>query len=251
MLIPPALLHSLFDIAAQGVLHVGAHEAEEAEAYEALGWSPVIWVEMLPDKAAALRDRFAGDARNSLIEAAAWSSSGITRTLHEASNKQSSSLFAPQTHLTAHPEVSFSQRSIETRRLDELLDPAAPLDFLNLDVQGAEVEVMRGLGALLRRFRWVYLEVNLDALYADIPLRADVDRFMLRHGFTRVAEAIHADLGWGDALYVNGASFTPTEVFDLKRRGAAWQQERISAFDLAGDALVDMLRSRAALPAAP
>ena len=49
MLIPPALLHSLFDIAAQGVLHVGAHEAEEAEAYEALGWSPVIWVEMLPD----------------------------------------------------------------------------------------------------------------------------------------------------------------------------------------------------------
>lgn len=242
MLIPPHRLRDLFGVKPHGVLHVGAHEAEEGPAYRELGWGHVVWVEMLPDKAEELRQRFAGDPDNTVIEAAAWGESGIERDVFRASNNQSSSLYRPETHLTAHPEIGFSQDRITTTRLDEVLDPALSFDFLNLDCQGAEVEAMRGLGARLRDVTWVYLEINVDSLYADIPLRADVDAFMFAHGFTRVAEAIHHQLGWGDALYVNGRRLPPTEVFAMKHTGAGLSMTETGLLLLAGDELVEHLR---------
>lgn len=243
MLIPPHRLRDLFRVAPHGVLHVGAHEAEEGPAYRDLGWGHVTWVEMLPDKAEELRRRFAGDAGNTVIEAAAWGESGIERDVFRATNNQSSSLYRPETHLTAHPEIGFSQDRITTTRLDEVLDPALSFDFLNLDCQGAEVEAMRGLGARLLDVTWVYLEINVDSLYADIPLRGEVDAFMFAHGFTRVAEAIHQHLGWGDALYVNGRKLPPAEVFEMKHIGAGLSLTETGVLLLAGDALVDHLRA--------
>lgn len=243
MLIPPHRLRDLFHVAPQGVLHVGAHEAEEGPAYRALGWGHVTWVEMLPDKAEDLRRRFAGDPDNTVIEAAAWGESGIEREVFRASNTQSSSLYRPETHLAAHPRIAFTRDRIVTRRLDEVLDPALSFDFLNLDCQGAEVEAMRGLGARLRDVTWVYCEINIDPLYAGIPLRAEVDAFLFAHGFTRVAEAIHRHLGWGDALYANGRKLPPARVFEMKHTGAGLSMTETDVLLLAGDELIDHLRA--------
>jgi FkbM family methyltransferase len=244
MLIAPHILRDLFDVAPRGVLHVGAHEAEEEPIYRDLGWGPVTWVEMLPDKAAALRQRFAGDSQNVLIEAAAWSVSGCERDVFEASNKQSSSLFRPQTHVSAHPDVAFeSGKPITTRRLDEVLDPAVRPEFLNLDCQGAEVEVMKGLGDRLGHFKWCYIEINVEPLYEDIPLLRDVDAFMLDHGFTRIVQAIHSEVGWGDALYGNGRILDARDLFRLKLRGAQWRGFGADPLRLGGDDLIDFLRS--------
>ena len=249
MLIRADILRDLFGVAPKGVLHVGAHEAEEEPAYRELGWGPVVWVEMLPDKAEALRRRFADDPLNSVIEAAAWGESGIERDLYESDNKQSSSLYAPQTHLVAHPEVRFERRGrIVTRRLDEVLEPRFHPEFLNLDVQGAELEVMIGLGARLTAVKWCYLEVNLDALYAQIPLRDEVDAFLRARGFTRIVEAIHERFGWGDALYANGQAFPPEALFRHKLAGAKLRTPSLSPLDLCGPELVAYLKFGAPPP---
>lgn len=252
MLIPPYQLRDQFGVAPHGVLHVGAHEAEEGAMYQALGWGPVTWVEMLPDKAEELRRRFAGDPANTVIEAAAWGETGIERDVYEASNKQSSSLFRPQTHLTAHPEITFEQgRRIRTQRLDEVLDPALRPEFLNLDVQGAEVEVMKGLGERLLQIKWCYLEINRDPLYAGIPLRDEVESFLQARGFTRIVESIHEHLGWGDALYANGRLLPPQDLFRWKLRGAQREAARQpGVLELEGDDLIDALNF-ATPPAAP
>lgn len=73
-------------VRARGVLHVGAHEGEEGAFYHRQGWGPVIWVEMLPEKAADLRARLAGGG-DQVIEAACWDADGELITLNRASDE--------------------------------------------------------------------------------------------------------------------------------------------------------------------
>jgi FkbM family methyltransferase len=193
----------LFGVEPRGVLHIGAHEAEERQAYADLGWGPTIWVEMLPDKAAALRERFRDDPANVVIEAACWSDEH-TITVYRASNGQSSSLLRPARHLKVHSDVTFEQASVTviTKRLDTLVGPDTPFDFINVDTQGAELEVLRGMGTLLAKVRWAYLEINERELYAGCALLPEVDGFMRAQGFVRAIRLMVGRTGWGDALYV-------------------------------------------------
>src|SRR5665213_2100681 len=118
----------------RGVLHVGAHEAEERHVYRARGWGPVVWVEMLPEKAESLRTEFARDPENLVLEAACWSTE-IDLPIHRASNGQSSSLLEPSDHLRVHPHVTFLQTGelVRTQRLDRLLPREASFDYISVD----------------------------------------------------------------------------------------------------------------------
>lgn len=44
----------------RGIIHVGAHDAEELDVYKAYGITRVVWIEANPDKAALLSKRLAG-----------------------------------------------------------------------------------------------------------------------------------------------------------------------------------------------
>ncbi len=219
MLIPVADLSARFAVKANGVLHVGAHDAEEAEDYRRHHWGPVIWVEMLPDKAAALRRNFKGDPDNPVIEAACWDRDGDAVELFRADNGQSSSLLQPRSHLTAHPGIAFSDGGqMQTSRLDTILPAEARFDFINVDIQGAELRALIGLGDWLDRVTWAYLEVNSRELYRGCALLPDIDRFMAARGFVRLTLRMTAH-GWGDALYVNRRKVAGARL--LRLRGTA------------------------------
>ena len=57
MYVSVAELSKDWNIAPTGVLHVGAHLAEEALDYETFGWTPVIWVEAQPNLVQALNSK--------------------------------------------------------------------------------------------------------------------------------------------------------------------------------------------------
>jgi len=218
MLIPVRDLVTVWGVEPRGVLHVGAHEAEEADAYAAAGWQPVWWVEMLPDKCAVLSAKFRDDPLNRVLQGACWDEDGVALDVFRASNGQSSSLLAPRDHLRDHPDVSFHKTApILTTRLDSLLPATATFDLVNLDLQGAELRALRGLGRHLAQVKWAYVEVNTRPLYASCCLVDELDRFMASAGFRRVATRMAGPWsGWGDALYVNasrvGAIPFPTSV---------------------------------------
>lgn len=71
---------------------------------------------------------------------------------------------------------------LRTRRLDTLLD-GARADFLKLDVQGFELQVLRGATAALKSAQAVLLEVSLLRINAGAPLFAEVVAFMAERGF--------------------------------------------------------------------
>lgn len=220
MLVPVDALAKTFGVRPTGVLHVGAHEAEEWEDYQRFGWGPVIWVEMLPEKAELLRTRFAGNKQTTVINAACWDEDGKRLPLFRANNGQSSSLLAPDHHLQAHPTVTFStEGSMTTSRLDSLLPKQATFDFLNFDIQGAELNALKGLGSRLAHVSWAYLEINRKPLYAGCALLPDLDQFLAEQGFRRVVLRMAGNSGWGDALYANVRKLGFARILKLQAKG--------------------------------
>jgi FkbM family methyltransferase len=118
---------------------------------------------------------------------------------------QSSSILDLGTHKTAHPEVCFIEDRVKImHRIDKYFTPGAltNLDFLNIDLQGAELKALKGIGKLLHQFKWAYLEVNQQELYKGCALVGEIDDYMLKFGFKRVETKWCGNTGWGDALYI-------------------------------------------------
>jgi hypothetical protein len=89
----------------------------------------------------------------------------------------------------------------QMRRIDELGLDLTGVDFLNLDLQGAEAMAIRGMGDLIKGFKWVYSEVNKEELYEGCMLIDSFDLLMLSHGFRRIETKWCGNTGWGDSLY--------------------------------------------------
>lgn len=200
MLISPSRLRQLFGVRPSGVLHVGAHQAEEFEEYRKAGFGPTIWVEAQSELLARIREVIAG-SEDSVVEAVAWSETGKKLTFQVTSETQSSSLFGLADHLLEYPQIqTMEERQVTTVRLDEVVPPESPFDFVTLDIQGAELEALKGMGDLLSRVKWIFTEVNRREMYEGIPLVQDLDDFLSRQGFRRVV-TLWYPAGWGDALY--------------------------------------------------
>ena len=72
--------------------------------------------------------------------------------------------------------------AVETVRLDDVPETAGA-DLLKLDIQGAELMVLRHATDRLAEAVVVQAEVEFLPLYRDQPLFGDVDRFLRDHGF--------------------------------------------------------------------
>lgn len=85
----------------------------------------------------------------------------------------------------AQPSVPAVQAKARLRTLDGVVrDLGWPsVDFLKIDVQGYELEVLRGASDTLRTSEVVLMECNLIPIYEGAPLLAETIRFMDDHGF--------------------------------------------------------------------
>lgn len=199
MLIPVNEIVRAWSIQPTGIIHVGAHAAEESKDYQRNRWKPVTWIEANP----LLIDRLSQviPIEDDVICAALWDEDGLSIDFNIASNGESSSLLTPAQHLDEYPEIKFTSKlPLKTIRLDSLMSKVP--NFLNLDVQGAEIRVLKGLGKLINSLDYIYTEVNDDELYVDCAKLKDIDMYLEIHGFKRICLRRNGRSGWGDAFYV-------------------------------------------------
>lgn len=201
MLLPPSKLRQYFGVAPVGVLHVGAHHGEELIGYRKASFGKVVWVEAQPELVAQLRQRVEPEG-DVVIQACAWSISGLKKTLHITNNGESSSLYTLGTHETHHPAIKIVEEvEMSTSALSDVIPKDSVFDFINIDIQGAELEALKGLGHRLDSVTWVYLEVNREQLYNGIPQVGEISEWLRKNGFAR-AVALWTPYNWGDALFV-------------------------------------------------
>lgn len=210
MLIDFRNLFPKYNIKPKGVLHVGANIGEERFVYNELGVCRQVWIEANPDIYKKLVENIKDNKDAEAIQACITDDDQFVEIDFHISNNgsQSSSILDLGTHLIAHPEVNYTNTiKLVPQRLDFFFNNVydvfnSDLDFLNIDLQGAELKALKSLGIHLAHFKWAYLEVNKEELYKGCALVGEIDEYMLTFGFKRVETKWCGNTGWGDALYI-------------------------------------------------
>src|SRR5262249_1968558 len=113
---------------------------------------------------------------------------GSERTFYLCAHSMTSSLYEPNMPLLSKfNQVDdltrpVSQTRVQTKRLDDIPE-IKNIDFLKVDVQGADLDVLRGAERHLKTCVAVFTEVEFIPMYKDQPLFADIDTYMRSQGF--------------------------------------------------------------------
>lgn len=188
----------------KGIIHIGAHYGEEISEYIDNGIQDIILFEPLVENFDILSKKV--KTLNANIEGyqVALGSKKGDATMYVSDNeKQSSSVLKPKVHLTHHPHVKFpSTEEVEVHLLDDY--NSNDYNFINMDVQGYELEVLKGGTKTLEHVDYVYCEVNRDEVYENNAYVEELDEFLSDYNMKRVETDWAGDI-WGDALYIREA----------------------------------------------
>lgn len=190
----------------KGIIHIGAHLMEEREVYLAYGLKNTIWVEANHSLYPRLMSTIQGTAEKAFPYAICDKSGSLAKFII-TNNNESSSLLELDKHLLHHPQIHVVRETeVITKRVDDLFAENSidimDYDFVNLDIQGAELLALKGFGELLKNIKYIYSEVNKAHLYKDCALVEEIDEYLSIFGFERV-ETVWTEFEWGDALYKN------------------------------------------------
>ena len=187
----------------KGIVHIGAHYGEEIQEYVDNGIQKITVFEPLSKNFDILSKRLQNvNADIEGYQVALGSKKGIATMFLSSNEAQSSSILKPKQHLELHPDVSFDgTEEVEVSLLDDY--DIRDANFINIDVQGYELEVFKGGKETLKKINYIYCEVNRDEVYEGAPMVEELDEFLGTYSFQRVEthwpETYYT---WGDALYI-------------------------------------------------
>jgi len=189
------------------IVHVGAHQGQEAVEYDAWGAAKVIWIEadpaQLPGLEAAIKQveaqprsllaRLTGTSKtqHQVINALVGDVDGADTDFYLFSNAgASNSIF------TKHPDVTENMDwlnetgevlRLKMRTLDALLAKnnisADSIDFLALDIQGAELLCLKGATQVLENLRYMEVEISKERFYDGGVLLDELEPWLNARGF--------------------------------------------------------------------
>lgn len=195
-------LSKKYNFKVKGVIHIGGHYGEEYELYNSLK-VPSLFFEPLNSNYRVLKNKVGHDPNVLTFQCALGNENKlITMNVETANNGQSSSILKPKKHLEQYPHITFdSTEEVNMFKLDDIDLDLTPYNFLNIDVQGYELEVFKGAFESLKSIDYIISEVNRDEVYENCPHINELDEYLSQLNFKRV-EINWAGGSWGDALYV-------------------------------------------------
>lgn len=205
MLIPLDQLLKKYNIPPRGVVHVGAHMAEESDIYNVCNFKNVVWIEGNAKLIPLIEEKLKPYPQQKIYQALIDREEKETE-FHLTNNTQSSSIYALKEHAKQYPGIVVEKKIVsKTIRLDSFFKTHAidlkDFNFINLDIQGNELNALKSLGEDLKYFDFIYTEVQVTQLYANSHNIHEMDRFLFSNGFEREETDLQYR-SWGDALYV-------------------------------------------------
>ena len=205
MLIPFETITNKYDMKINGILHIGAHNCEELSAYNKYGIpnNKIIWIEANPE---IYKKNVNVDSSRIIKNFVCCHKDEGVSILNIANNGQSSSILELGSHKQSYPSIKYINHvEVQNKRIDTMYKEEKYskdfANFLNIDIQGAELLALKGMGDIINYFDYVYLEVNKGYVYKDCALVDEIDKYLFDFNFSRV-ETKWTDANWGDALYI-------------------------------------------------
>lgn len=208
----------------KGVIQVGSHYAEEHEEFVKCGIERFVYIE-------PCKEAFQILERNTIVVpaiihinnskednipkvvcincACGSEEKEMPMYVSHQNQGQSNSLLKPQLHLQQHPEIIFDDAEIvKVIPLDSLPIDKTQYDFLYLDVQGYEGEVLKGAVETLKHIDVIYTECNRGQTYEGNMEIREMDDFLAQHGFICVEIFWPSEnWTWGDAIYIKAKDY--------------------------------------------
>jgi FkbM family methyltransferase len=180
-------LHSLSGLRCLTVVDVGANRGQfSLLARRLFPAARIIAFEPLPGPARVYRSVFDGDSAAILHPVALGCSTGPAH-MHVALDDDSSSLLpiTPLQEKLFPGTGEFAQETVSVGPLDAFVSASdvQPPALLKIDVQGYELEALKGCETMLDRFSHVYVECSFVELYSGQASASEVADYLHRHGF--------------------------------------------------------------------
>ena len=113
-----------------------------------------------------------------------------SRTFYETNNTMCCSLYKPKERLLRlynNFEMSYIRKetTIDTIDLDTFIEETSTgcIDFIKIDVEGAELEIFKGGIKALKDITFIVSEVEFIQLHEDQPLFGEISKFLSQSGF--------------------------------------------------------------------
>lgn len=200
-------LNEKYDLKIKGVIHIGAHFGQEFLTYNSLNIKNIVFFEPVPKTFYKLKENI-GD--NAILKNIALGNmiGEIEMNIESANQGQSSSILEPNIHLKQYPHIIFNEKiKVPITKLDTFIGEFKNIyNFINIDVQGYELEVFKGSIDILENIDYIMTEVNRDEVYKNCPMIEDIDNFLNKYGFNRV-ETVWDGGTWGDAFYIKNKKY--------------------------------------------
>jgi FkbM family methyltransferase len=192
------------------VVDVGANSGQYAGAIRAAGYrGRIVSFEPLRKPHAELATAATADTAWECRQLALGQRRCTTRVNVSEDSRNSSVLAVGNRHLRAVPDSRTVEiESVSMVRLDEIwagVAREARRPYLKIDVQGYELEVLRGATEALGAFSLVEVKLSMAPVYVGGPLFVDVFGFLRAQGFAPIAfEGVLDDEETGEMLQADG-----------------------------------------------
>lgn len=193
-----------YNVQITGVIHVGGHIGEEMQAYKNSNIENLIVFE--PQKHCF--DQLCNEASRVGLTDAKFINKALGNKVGRVEMTSDptglcGSILNPKLHLELSPDVIFSvKEEVDLSTLDDEIEEDHPFNFLNMDTQGYELEVLKGGKRTLEKIQYIYTEVNQAEVYENNAMIHELDEFLESYEMERIATGWHGSQTWGDAFYI-------------------------------------------------
>lgn len=217
------------------IILVGAWEGGEVRGFLDAGVQRVYLFEAEPSAIGLLRKNYGSESRVTIFEGAVASESGKVRNFHVLNHGSSSLLTPDLKHLKKIlPDFEIEgEIQVNTITLDSSLRDywrqwsENKLETLViLDIQGGELEAIKGAPELLKKVGWIQSEVSTTELYHDQNTLRQLDKYLKGNGFSRVSTRIYPERNHGDALYFRDGLIAKSFLLSIKIADLHWNLAR-------------------------
>jgi FkbM family methyltransferase len=190
-----------YDLKIEGVIHIGAHYAEENTTYDILNIEKRIFFEPTKSNFEILQKNISGKYETYKL-ALGNENKSIEMFVETENSGFSNSILEPKLHLQQYPHILFNKKEeVEMRRLDDLNLNLVGYNFINIDVQCYELEVFKGCENTLNQIDYIMSEINRDDVYENCSKVEQLIEFLSPYGFELVEQYWSSDV-WGDGFFI-------------------------------------------------
>ena len=197
------------------IVQVGANQGWELADYETFLPKKVVWIDAVADAIPFFNIRLEKlpaerQQAHSYVVALIAAEDERLMNFYEFSNKgAASSIYHGTPALFENwPSVKETGKvtALRSISLDTLLakeiDRQDPIDLMVLDVQGAELECLKGASASLSRTRFLQVEISYEAIYEGGVLFDELNPWLIKQGFRLCHQKRFENVKLvGDAVY--------------------------------------------------